>query len=51
MLQAKDLRVGNLVCYYNDGTVFEVIEIHATGIRVKNEEQETWIEYDRLTQK
>lgn len=45
-MKAQDLRIGNIVKYHNDDTIFNVIGIDDLGIRVKNEEQETWIEYD-----
>jgi hypothetical protein len=56
MIDKNELRIGNLVKYINDDTIFEVVEIDDLGIRVKNEEQTTWIEYDsfepiRLTDK
>lgn len=46
MINKEELRIGNLVKYHDDDTLFIVTEIDQLGIRVKNEEQETWIEYD-----
>lgn len=46
MIKKEELRIGNKVNYHNDSTLFTVIEIDTLGIRVVNEEQETWIEYD-----
>jgi len=46
MLNKNELRIGNLVKYHDDDTIFKVVEIDTLGIRVKNKEQETWIEYD-----
>lgn len=46
MIKANELRIGNLVSYHDDNTLFEVTKIDELGIGVKNEEQETWIEYD-----
>lgn len=46
MLKSTDLRIGNVVNFHSDDTIFEVLEIDRLGLRVKNEEQETWIEYD-----
>lgn len=45
-IKCTDLRIGNLVKYYDDETIFEVMEIDQNGINVKNSEQKTWIEYD-----
>ena len=46
MISANELRIGNLVKYHDDDTLFTVIGIDDLGIGVKNEEQHTWIEYD-----
>lgn len=46
MINANELRIGNWVKYHDDDTLFKVVEIDTLGIRVENEEQNTWIEYD-----
>lgn len=46
MIQASELRIGNLVNFRDEDHVFEITEIHKLGIGVKDSEQETWIEYD-----
>lgn len=45
-IEAKDLRIGNLVCFGESGTIFTVGGISATGLDVSNEDEETWIEID-----
>ena len=49
MIQANDLRIGDLVNYHDDDIVFQVTEISKLGIGVKNDTEETWIEYDRFS--
>lgn len=49
MIKVRDLRVGNKVMYDETSTLFDVTEISATGIGVKNEEEETWIELDQFS--
>lgn len=56
MINKNELRIGNLVNYFEDDTIFEVIGIDELGISVRNDEETTWIEYDcfepiRLTDK
>lgn len=45
-LHVKELRIGNYVNYKDEDHLFEVVGIDELGIRVKDSEQETWIEYD-----
>jgi len=45
-MKANELRIGNLVKYQDDSTLFTVIEINNGGIGVKNTEQDTCMEYD-----
>jgi len=45
-MKARDFRIGNLIKYSEDGTVFEITEIDKLGFEVKNENEETWIEHD-----
>lgn len=46
MIHKSDLRVGNLVNYHDDNKIFKVLEIDTFGLKVENDEEETWIEYD-----
>lgn len=46
MIQANELRLGNRVCFHNDNTIFEVMEIGPAGLSVADEIEETWIELD-----
>lgn len=48
MIQAHELRIGNLVKYSEDGTIFEVGTIEENGLTVKNEYECTWIEIDQF---
>ncbi len=45
-MNIRDLRVGNLILFAEDSTIFEVTEISEYGVNVKNEEEETYIEID-----
>lgn len=45
-MDIRDVRVGNLVLFYETETIFEVTDITPTGIGIKNNEEETWIEID-----
>ncbi len=45
-MKIRDLRVGNLILFAEDSTIFEVTEISEYGVNVKNEEEETYIEID-----
>lgn len=55
-MNATELRIGNLVNYYNENIVFEVIGIDKFGLIVKSphtneiliEDEETWIELDQF---
>lgn len=44
--QGKELRIGNYINYKDENHLFEVVAIDDLGVRVKDEEQITWIEYD-----
>ena len=43
-MKATELRIGNLVLYSEDQTIFTVGEIDWSGIVVQNEIETTWIE-------
>lgn len=45
-MKATEVRIGNLVKYHDDDTLFIVTKIDDLGIGVKNQDQETWIEYE-----
>ena len=45
-MKPNELRIGNKVNYKDENHEFEVIEIDTLGMRVKDNEQETWIEYE-----
>jgi hypothetical protein len=47
-MKSIELRIGNLVNYQEDGTLFNVIGIDNLGISVKNDNEETWIELDQF---
>jgi hypothetical protein len=55
-MNATELRIGNLVNYYNENIIFEVIGIDKLGLIVKSlhtneiliEDEETWIELDQF---
>lgn len=49
MIQANELRIWNWVNYHDDDIIFQVTEISKLGIGVKNDTEETWIEYDRFS--
>lgn len=44
MIQLRDLRIGNFILFSEDSSVFEVKEITETGLSVKNEIEEIWID-------
>lgn len=48
MIKTNELRIGNRVRFSENHTVWEVLEINATGLLVANEEEETWIEIDQF---
>jgi hypothetical protein len=48
-MQSKDLRIGNLILFHEDSTVFELEEICDGGYSVKNKEEATWIEKDMFS--
>lgn len=45
-LQARQLRIGNLVNFAEDGVIFEVVGVSNDGLYVKNSEEETYIEME-----
>jgi hypothetical protein len=47
-MKAEELRIGNLVNFFDDNTIFVVTEINSIGIGVENKEEATWIELDRF---
>lgn len=49
MITANELRLGNLVNFMEDDTIFTVEEIVTDGIGVHNEEESTWIEIDQFS--
>lgn len=48
MIKANEIRCGNLVVYVNDGRLFKIYEIDQSGIRVINEDEDTWMEYENF---
>ncbi len=47
-MEAKDLRIGNLVMYSDDSTVFTVSGLHEFGMDCFDDIEETYIEYDQF---
>ena len=43
-LTANELRIGNLVLFSDNSTIFEVTGIEIGGLYVKNQVEQTWIE-------
>ena len=43
-MKANELRIGNLVVFSDDQTLFTVGEIQETGLVVQNQDETTWIE-------
>ena len=43
-MKANELRIGNLVKFSDDGTIFTVGSIEEKGFTVQNKEETTWIE-------
>ncbi len=48
MINANELRLGNLVQFAEDGTNFSVVSIGCDGLDVKNQYEHTWIEIDQF---
>ena len=48
MIKANELRLGNLV-NYNEGGEYEIFGISEYGIDVKNDEEETYMEYENFS--
>jgi hypothetical protein len=47
-MEAKDLRIGNLVMYSNNSTIFTVSGLHEFGMDCFDDIEETYIEYDQF---
>jgi hypothetical protein len=47
-MNTKELRIGNLVNYAEEGTIFTVMLIDHNGIGVQNQNESTWIEIDQF---
>lgn len=47
-MRSEELRMGNLVMYSADGSIFTVDEISRTGLGVYNDEENTWIEIEEF---
>jgi hypothetical protein len=47
-MKTNEVRVGNRVLFAEDGTEFIVTDIVGSGLNVKNEEENTWIEADQF---
>ena len=43
-MEIKELRIGNIIKFSEDGTIFEVGSIETNGFTVQNEYETTWIE-------
>jgi hypothetical protein len=43
-MKANELRIGNLVCYSEDNTIFKIYAIERDGFSVENQIEATWIE-------
>jgi hypothetical protein len=43
-MKANELRIGNLVKFSDDGTIFTIGSIEEKGFTVQNKEETTWIE-------
>jgi len=47
-MEANELRIGNLIKYSEDGTIFTVGSIEERGFTVQNDEETTWIEAEEF---
>lgn len=47
-MEAKDLRIGNLVMYSDNSTIFTVSGLHEFGMDCFDDVEETYIEYDQF---
>jgi hypothetical protein len=45
---ANELRIGNLIKFSEDGTIFTVGSIEERGFTVQNDEETTWIEAEEF---
>jgi len=43
-MKIEELRIGNYVNYFENDTIFKVIQIESNGLEVKNDKELTWIE-------
>lgn len=48
MINPKELRIGNIIQYVNDGTDATVQTVSKVGLDVEFAEEETWIEVDQF---
>jgi hypothetical protein len=47
-MKANELRIGNLIKFSEDGTIFTVGSIEEKGFSVQNDEETTWIEAEEF---
>lgn len=47
-MKTKELRIGNYVNYFEDSTIFEVVQVESNGLEVKNKNEFTWIEIENF---
>jgi hypothetical protein len=47
-MKANELRIGNLIKFSEDGTIFTVGSIEEKGFTVQNDEETTWIEAEEF---
>lgn len=48
MIDSKELRIGNLVLFSSNSTIFKVTGVSEYGIDVEDEVEETYMEYDNF---
>jgi hypothetical protein len=48
MIKTTELRIGNLVLFAQESTVFKVMDIDLNGIGVDDGDERTWIEIDQF---
>ena len=49
MIDVRELRIGNLVSYNGDGTIFTVIAVDNNGLTIENELETVWLEVDKVS--
>lgn len=47
-MEVTELRIGNLVLFASEGKIMEVTEVTKTGLVVKDEQEEIWLEIDQF---